>query len=236
MVFVLTQAVVIADSGGVASADSGGVASADDGGSAPVRTKNNVRNGADIAGAAEKMYYSGELYIFADSMIKINYEMASIAAELKSALQNGSFVKNASGLIALTKKYNAVSDRFNSWVDVKADLEYFIDVIGPRNSTTKSQLQLTFNRTLETMDAAYGMLSAAGAYYAERDNETKNALMGEADALVAGASDTADALSAIAQRAIANYRAMFDIFALQAGIELEYRTWQLPEPWEYPDN
>ena len=184
---------------------------------------------ADAAVTAEKMYYCGELYLFADSMIKINYEMASIAENLKDSMQKGSLTRNRTALNAMTVKYNTISEKYNSWVDVKADLEYFIDTIGSRSIYSKSQLQIAYKRTLDVINAAKDMLGAAKAYYDDQSGAARRALTVSADALTVSAANAVNAIAPYAEIAIAAYRSLFDQFASQSGLEIDYKTWRNPE-------
>jgi hypothetical protein len=184
---------------------------------------------ADAVATAEKMYYCGELYIFADSMIKANYNMASISESIKDSIQNGSLTRNRVKLNSLTAKYNDISAIFNSWVDVKGDLEYFIDVIGTRNAISKSQLQTAFKRTLTTIDDTRGLLETAEKYYADQTVPLKLELSGAADRLTASAAGAVKSIGPIAEKSISGYRSLFDQFAAQSGLNIEYKTWQNPE-------
>ena len=184
---------------------------------------------ADAINTAEKMYYCGELYIFTDSMIKLNYEIASIALDMKDALQSGALTKNRSKLNTIIRKYNALSETYNSWVDVKTDLEYFIDTIGGRAVFTKSQLQAIYKRTLTVINGAEDMIGAAQEYYKSQAAGERRALNSAADSLISSAANAVNTIKPYEQAAIAAYRSMFDQFALQAGLKIEYKTWQNPE-------
>jgi len=184
---------------------------------------------ADAAVTAEMMYYCGELFLFADGMIKINYEMAAIAAGMKDALQSGSLLRSRAVINSMNRKYNAASEIYNSWIDVKGDLEFFIDTVGARNVYTKTQLQIAFSRTLAAINETKAMLEAAGDYYEEQTADAKRTLTGYADKVTASAAGAAGTIAPSARQAIDGYRAMFDLFAKQAGIEPEYKTWSNPE-------
>jgi len=184
---------------------------------------------ADAAVTAEKIYYCGELYIFADSMIKTNFEMAAIAENIKDATQSNTLLRNRAGINSMNKKYNAICEIYNSWIDVKGDLEFFIDTVGSRNVYTKAQLQIAFNRTLATINETKAMLEAANEYYEEQTAENRRTLTGHVDKTTAAASSAAKAAAPLAQSALNGYRAFFDLFAQQAGLELEYKTWSNPE-------
>jgi len=189
---------------------------------------------ADAAATAEKMYYCGELYMFTDSMIKINYELASVAATVRESVQSGSIFRNKAVINALNRKYNAICATYNSWVDVKGDLEYFIETIGARNAITKSQLQTAFSRTLKTINEARDMLERAQACYDDNDAAARRALSSTADALTMTAASAAAVISPYAQAALGGYRTLFDQFALQAGLDLEYKTWSVPAEESVP--
>ncbi|MCL2058022.1 MAG: hypothetical protein FWH01_03040 [Oscillospiraceae bacterium] len=184
---------------------------------------------SDAVATAEKMYYCGELYLFADSMIKSNYELASIAADIKDSLGTDALARNRTRLNALTRKYNTLCDTYNSWVDVKADLEFFIDTIGARNVFTKSQLQTVYKRTLTVINDTQGLLEAAREHYNDPTATSRRDLTGAADKVIAAAAVAANAAAPCASSSIAAYRSLFDQFAQQAGIETEYKTWQPPE-------
>ena len=183
----------------------------------------------DAVATAEKMYYCGELYLFTDSMMKINYEMAAIAVNMKDAVQGDSILRNRALINSMNKKYNAVCDIYNSWVDVKGDLEFFIDTVGSRNIFTKTQLQIVFSRTLASVNATRTMLEAAYGYIDEQSADMKRLLTGSADSLTMAAAGAVSAITPSAQASIVRYRAFFDQFAKQAGITLEYKTWSNPE-------
>ena len=183
----------------------------------------------DAVATAEKMYYCGELYIFLDSMIKINYEMASIAENINDSLQSGALTRGRTKLNTLMQKYNRISETYNSWVDVKADLEFYIDIIGTRNAISKSQLQAAYRRTLLTINETRVLLDAAAEYYGDQSADNKRELTNSADKLVVTAANAVTIMAPLAQMTINGYRGMFDLFASQAGIELEYKTWQNPE-------
>ena len=186
----------------------------------------------DAAATAEKMYYSGELYLFADSMIKINYEMAAIAESVKDSLQKGSLIANRASLNAMIKKYNEVCEKYNSWVDVKADLEFYIDKVGSRNIYSKTQLQTAYKRVLEVINATKDMLGAAQSYYDDQTTALRRALTGSADALTLSAAKAVNTIEPYARTALNAYRNLFDQFALQSGLEIEYKTWRNPETGE----
>ena len=201
-------------------------------GARAARSANRAGTTAVAANAletAEKMYYCGELYVFSNSMIKINYEMASIAAGLKEIIQSGVILKSESQLNELIKIYNAAGESYNSWVDVKADLEYYIDKIGSRNSISKSQLQIAFKRTLTSINTTQGLLETAQAYRLEQSPASKRELISNTGKLIASASSAADTIYPHMQKALAGYRKMFDSFVEQTGLKLEYKTWQNPE-------
>ena len=184
---------------------------------------------ADAVSTAEKMYYSGELYLFADSMVRTNYEMAAIAAAVKTSVQSGALLRNRSVINTLAKNYNSISVKYNSWVDVKGDLEFFIDTIGPRNTITKSQLQTVFSRTVKTVNETKALLEKADDYYGNKSTESRRALTGAADNLTSAAVKAVNAISPVSQKTLTGYRALFDQFAAQANLELEYKTWSNPE-------
>ena len=187
---------------------------------------------ADAAATAEKMYYSGELYLFADSMIKVNYGMASIAADMKNSLQKSSQVGSRAALNAMVVKYNKISETYNSWVDVKADLEFFIDTIGARGIYSKTQLQIAYKRTLTIINEVSGMLEAARDYNENQSAATKRELSVSADQLIVSAANAVNTISPYADTALSVYRSLFDQFAAQSGLELEYKTWKNPEAGE----
>ena len=184
---------------------------------------------ADAAATAEKMYYCGELYIFTDSMIKINFELASIAGTVRESVKSGSIFKNKAVINSLNKKYNAICATYNSWVDVKGDLEYFIETIGARNAITKSQLQTAFSRTLKTIGDTRELLGKASDCYEDNASAERRALSGSADALTATAASAVAVIAPLAQTALKGYRALFDQFTIQAGLEPEYKTWSVPD-------
>jgi len=192
------------------------------------RKTTSAKSQSDAIDTAEKIYYCGELYIFANSMVKTNYEITVIAAALKESVDNGALAKNASKLKSLTKSYNAVSEKYNSWVDVKADLEYFIDKIGTRTAYSKSNLQVAFKRTLATLKDAQKLLEAAQQYSKEPTNAAKNALIDSADGIISAAAESIEIISPSAQKALASYRSLFDAFVSQSGMQTEYKTWQTP--------
>ena len=187
---------------------------------------------ADAAATAEKMYYCGELYVFAESMNKANIQMAAIAEDVKESLQNGSLTKSKAKLNALTAKYNKASDTYNSWVDVKADLEYFIEVIGTRNAISKSQLQTAYKRTLASINDTRAVLESAKAYYGEQTAAGKRELSASADKLITVAASAVKSIAPISQKSLSGYRSLFDQFATQSGLKIEYKTWQNPEVTE----
>ena len=200
---------------------------------APATTpRRNQASGISLSDAvvtAEKMYYCGELYIFIDSMIKINYEMASIAENLKYSIQRGSFTRNRTSLNTMVAKYNKISEKYNNWVDVRGDLEYYIDIIGARGIFSKSQLQIAFKRTLDVIDSAKSMLDDAQEYYEDQTPALRRSLTSSADLLTISAAGAVNVIAPYAQAAMSAYRGLFDQFAQQAGIDVEYKTWRNPE-------
>ena len=187
------------------------------------------RSLSDVVSTAEKMYYCGELYIFADSMTKTNYEIASISTNLTSSLKGNALAKSAATIKSLVKTYNGISEAYNSWVDVKGDLEYYIDTAGTRNTITKSQLQTAFKKTLSALNEAQELLEAAQAYAAEPTPAAKRALASGADSLLKTAASAVNAILPMEAKTLAGYRNLFDSFAKQAGLKIEYKTWQNPE-------
>ena len=189
-----------------------------------------AKNAEEAVSTAVKMYYCGELYVFADSMTKINYETAAIASNVKEALQNGSLARKRSNLNAYAEAYNAACETYNSWVDVKVDLEYYIDTVGTRNVYTKSQLRAAYSRTLATLNDTQALLESAGGYYDNQTASVKRALNSSADRVITTSVKAVDAILPYAQKALAGYRSLYDKFTAQAGVVNEYKTWQNPEP------
>ncbi|MDR3120667.1 MAG: hypothetical protein LBU58_04965 [Clostridiales bacterium] len=212
-----------AGSGAGAATGDGAVASGDAATRAAPR-----KSLADAVSAAEKMYYCGELYLFADSMVKANYEKAAIAANIKDAASDGSLSKSAALLDALTVRYNASGSAYNSWADVKGDLEYYIATVGTRTAFSKANLQNAFKRTLTVIDAARALLDEARAYRDDPSPAAKRAVTSSAEVVILQAAEAAAAIEPSAQKALASYRRLFDAFAQAAGIELEYRTVEDP--------
>jgi hypothetical protein len=187
------------------------------------------KNLGAAADTAEKMYYSGELYLFADSMAKINYEMAAVAANLKEYVRAGALRKDGSLLDDLTEKYNRTGVIYNSWVDVRGDLEYFIQVVDDKTIFTKTNLQSAFRLTLTTIRSTRALLEDGRAYVSDAAAVSRRAVTAAADATVQDAAKANAALEAYMQKTVNGYRALFDEFSRHAGIPLEYRTGQDPE-------
>ena len=174
------------------------------------------------AKSAEKMYYCGELYIFSDSMLKTNYEMAAIAANLKEAVRTEALLKSAQLLDDLILEYNRVGASYNSWVDVKPEMENFVASIQDKNIYTKPNLQTAFRYTLTTVQNTTALLESARVYIEEPSTEGKRALNSAADKAVRSATKANNAVEPMAKRAMTGYRLFFDEFAQFAGIELDY--------------
>ena len=193
------------------------------------KTQPSVKTLTGAIDTAEKMYYCGELYLFADSMIKISYELASISANLKDSAQSGASPKSGTELNALINKYNAISETYNSWVDVKEDLSFFIDTIGSRGVFSKSQLQIAFRRTLLVISDTEAALADARDYSVNQTALLRRALSVSADKAIKSASGAVTIIKPYAKAALSGYRGFFDQFAEQSGIEIEYKTRGFPE-------
>ena len=176
------------------------------------------------AEAAEKMYYCGELYIFSDSMLKTNYKMAAIAANLEEAVRTEVLSKSPGYLDELIIEYNNVSESYNSWVDVKPELESFVAQIHNKKVYSKANLQTAFRYTLTTVNNTMELLESARGFMENSSNMDKNAVNTAAAKAIRSAAKANNAVEPMAKRAMTNYRLMFDEFSKQAGIKLEYHA------------
>jgi hypothetical protein len=197
---------------GAASGASGANAGA---GSAPA-ARSSLRTAADTA---EKMYYCGELFIFSESMLKTNYEMAAIAARIKSYAQDGG--ADSLRLGEMKSAYNAAGAAYNSWVDVKAVLEGYVDIIADNSAYSRPNLQSAFRYTLATVNAAQQLLDEADAHFGEPSPtaQQRRALAASADSVVRKSAKAASTIEAYSKRALDGYRKLFDAFAMSAGVE-----------------
>jgi len=172
---------------------------------------------------AEKMYYCGELYLFADSMIKTNYEMAAITANVQEALQSNTIIKDTTMINDFITEYNKVCDTFNSWVDVRLELENYVSIINDRKVFTSLNIQTIFRNTLTTINNIKELLENTRAYIEDPSSDSRKTLDSSASKTIRNAARANTAIEPLAQKAMTNYRSFFDAFIEYAGITLEYR-------------
>jgi len=173
--------------------------------------------------AAEKMYYIGELYVFSDSMSKMNFRLAVIAANLKTALNGSTFSSSSKELDAMVAEYNALSDTYNEWVDVKGELQRYITVVNDKTVYTKLDLSVAYKYTLAVVNAAKEMLESAGAYRENPTTEQRRAVSVAANKVVTNAEKANTVLADASAKALKGYRKAFDNFAKLAGIPTVYQ-------------
>jgi len=188
------------------------------------RSRNATTNLDEAVEAAKKMYYCGELYLFTESMIKINYDMAAIAANLKAYI-NGS-PDAASGKITLNNlisQYNMTSDAYNSWVDLRPRLEKYIEDLSSSNIYSRNNLNINFKNVLSTINAVKPILEAANEYTDNTSVTSLNELNKAADAVIKRAANANKLIEPSLTRSLRGYRDFFEEFSAFAGIidELE---------------
>jgi hypothetical protein len=202
------------------AAPAGGAAATADGAGSGAAQRSALR---DSAGIAERMYYCGELFVFSESMLKTNYEMAAIAAKAKSHAQ-GTAAGGSAGALPLGEikdAYNAAGESYNSWVDVSGVLEGYVGIVADSAAYTQPNLQSAFRYTLATVSAARELLDEAEAYLAEPSPtaQQKRALIASADSVARKSAKAASTIETYSKRALAAYRKLFDQFARSAGVD-----------------
>ena len=169
---------------------------------------------------AEKMYYCGELYLFTNSMMKINYDMAALAANLKEYIGNSRLTSDKTILNNLIRQYNSISETYNSWVDVKSDLERYIEIIGNNKIYNKTQLQSAFRNTLITINATKPLLESGREYAESLSRELRTELNNDIDSTIRKAANANKIIEPSITKSLDGYRSLFDEFAAYAGINI----------------
>ena len=169
---------------------------------------------------SEKMYYCGELYLFTDNMMKINYEMAAIAANLKEYINGSLLTSDKTTLNNLIKQYNIVCKTYNSWVDVKPSLEKYIEVIDDNLIYTNEQLQSAFTDTLATINATKPLLESARIYAENTTTNAKIRLNNSINSTIRKGANASKAIEPYLARSMRGYRSFFDEFSELAGIKI----------------
>ena len=198
-------------------ADSPATAAATDTAATP--TPSPALDYAKAVAAAEKMYYCGELYVFTVSMIQTNYDMAALAANLKEFIGARRGASDRKTLTDMISQYNFISHAYNSWVDVRPDLERYIDAINNSRVYHIQHLQQVFRNTLITINAVRPLLELANEYIENPSGELQSALNKDIDATIRKAANANRVMAPFVTRSLKGYRSYFDEFSSYAGIE-----------------
>ena len=170
---------------------------------------------------AEKMYYCGELYIFTESMMKTNFEMATIAANLKDQLGSTRVSVSNSILNNIVAQYNTLSDKYNSWVEVRPNLEKNIGIIDNSRVYNVHQLQLVYRNTLTTINLTRALLELVSGSIEDASSVSKTEIEKSIDTAVKRAAGANRIIEPYLARSLSGYRSYFDEFSKLAGIQYD---------------